>query len=251
MQFKLLHENYKQSAEFYQAFVTDTVADSDFLSNEVVTLSKATPFPIYMGTKYKDDKKHAFITAIEIIATDYLQTSRELHFEERVWHSYFISCHREYLIKTYPVILESQTDFENIVTKKFDWENYIYKCVLVAEYVADYTTNPSHKQALYELVYDNLDIFNYMIKYPLFRTGAFVLTFLEAIDELAITDIMKAKVKNRPELGADERYGRRVLAELNQSYPVVLVPMLSKAALKEYIMHSLAQYEELGDKVPW
>ncbi|MGL5549996.1 MAG: hypothetical protein ACRDD4_09890 [Culicoidibacterales bacterium] len=253
MQFKQLNPGYKQNPAFYQAFLADQLADSDFFSDELLSFPTSQPFPIYMGTKYQGDKKQAFIQAIQIIAQHYLQTSRELHFEEVIWHSYFVSCHREYLIATYPAILDSQADFENIVLKKFDWESYIYKCVLVAEYVHDYTVDPDHKQSLYELVYHNLDLFNYMIKYPLFRTGDFVLKFLEAINELGLSEKMKAKIPNRPDLGADERYGRRVLAELNQSYPVVLVPMLNKTDLKTTIQQILEQYEEgeidLDDKL--
>ncbi|MGL5550378.1 MAG: hypothetical protein ACRDD4_11820, partial [Culicoidibacterales bacterium] len=59
-----------------------------------------------------------------------------------------------------------------------------------------------------------------------------------------LSEKMKAKIPNRPDLGADERYGRRVLAELNQSYPVVLVPMLNKTDLKTTIQQILEQYEE-------
>ncbi|MGL5549352.1 MAG: hypothetical protein ACRDD4_06620, partial [Culicoidibacterales bacterium] len=80
--------------------------------------------------------------------------------------------------------------------------------------------------------------------YLIFRTGDFVLKFLEAINELGLSEKMKAKIPNRPDLGADERYGRRVLAELNQSYPVVLVPMLNKTDLKTTIQPILGQYEE-------
>lgn len=251
MQFKLLNPGYKKNADFYQAFVNEQLAEnSEFFSNEVVYFPSNKAFPIYMGVKNKGDKKQDFIEAIQVITSDYLQTSRELHFEEIVWHSYFVSCQRDYLIEQYPNILESQADFENIVTKNFDWENYIYKCVLVAEYVADYSKdNDEQKLKLYNLVYDNLDLFNYIIKYPLFRNGDFVLKFLEVIDELQISYIMKAKIPNRPDLGKDERYGRRVILELNKSYPVILVPMLEKEELKTEVEKALALYYPQADSV--
>ncbi len=43
---------------------------------------------------------------------------------------------------------------------------------------------------------------------------------------------MKAKIKNRPDLGK-MNVGRRVIFEFNKSYPVVLSPMLDKESLKE------------------
>ncbi len=87
------------------------------------------------------------------------------------------------------------------------------------------------------------------IKYPLFRNGDFVLKFLEVIDELQISDIMKAKIPNRPDLGKDERYGRRVILELNKSYPVILVPMLTKEELKIEVEKALALYYPQTDSV--
>ena len=32
-------------------------------------------------------------------------------------------------------------NFNNIVLKNFDWENYIYKCVLGAQYINDNVTD--------------------------------------------------------------------------------------------------------------
>lgn len=253
MEINLLKPGYKKNPEFYRAFVGNQLsAESAFFSNETVYFPKTTSFPIYMGTKNTGDKKADFIAAIQVITSDYLQTSREVHFEELVWHSYFVTVQRDYILERYPTISENQADFENIVTKDFDWESYVYKCVLVAEYVADYTEDEFERLNLYNLVYDNLDLFNYLIKYPLFRTGEFVLKFLEVIDELEIAAIMKAKIKDRPDLGRDERYGRRVIFELNQSYPVVLVPMLEKDELKVMVEEKLKLYytgeEILGDE---
>ena len=53
---------------------------------------------------------------------------------------------------------------------------------------------------------------------------------------------MKAKIKNRPDLGKDERYGRRVLFEMNKAYPVVMSPMLDKDTLKAYFLEFLSYY---------
>jgi len=95
-------------------------------------------------------------------------------------------------------------DFPNIVVKKFDWENYIYKCVLGARYVMD------------------------------------------IIDDRGLAKVLKAKIKDRPDLGKDERYGRRVLFEFNKAYPIVMSPMLSKYELEELFMEYLGYYYDLS-----
>ena len=52
--------------------------------------------------------------------------------------------------------------------------------------------------------------------------------------------------KDRPDLGKDERYGRRVLFEFNKAYPVVMSPMLSKYELEELFMEYLGYYYDLS-----
>ena len=44
------------------------------------------------------------------------------------------------------------------------------------------------------------------------------------------------------ELGDDERYGRRVIIELNKKYPVVLSPFMDKDDLKEQVKKALSIY---------
>lgn len=119
-------------------------------------------------------------------------------------------------------MLESYREFCNIVFKGFDWENYIYKCVLAVEYIEDATELPLSNDQYYELIVDNLNIFNYIIKYSIFRNGEFLLKILTVIHNLGISEVLKGKIKDRPDLGKDERYGRRVIFELNKSYPVLM-----------------------------
>ena len=54
--------------------------------------------------------------------------------------------------------------------------------------------------------------------------------------------VVKAIIKNRPDLVKDERYGRRVIFELNKAYPIVMSPMLEKERLKEYFLKYLSDF---------
>ena len=58
---------------------------------------------------------------------------------EGFWYSLLCVYKRDYLLEKYPQVEEGIRRFNNIVLKKFDWENYIYKCVLAAQYVNDNT----------------------------------------------------------------------------------------------------------------
>ena len=57
-----------------------------------------------------------------------------------------------------------------------------------------------------------------------------------------LSEILKAKIKDRPDLGKDERVGRRVIFELNKSYPVVLAPTLDKNELEVLFLENLKKY---------
>lgn len=240
---RLLKSGYRNNEEFYNDFKSNTVLkNEDYFTDKVIYLPSDVPFPIYMGKGSNAARNKDFLESFDTLANHYIMSNRDLHLDEVVWHSYFITHHRDYLINKYPSILESQKEFENIVTKPFDWENYIYKCVLATEYVEDYAKMPEEKKHYYQLILENLDLYNYIIKYEIFRNNEFLLKVLEIVDELKIVSIMKAKIQDRPDLGKDERYGRRVILELNKSYPVVMAPMLDKESLKEEMLRALSLY---------
>lgn len=98
----------------------------------------------------------------------------------------------------------------------------------------------------YNLIIDNLDIYNYMIKYSVFRNGKFILNILGIVDRLGISEIMKSKIPDRPDLGKDERYGRRVIFELNKRYPVVMTPLMDYESLKYEVINALSLYYDIS-----
>ncbi len=89
---------------------------------------------------------------------------------------------------------------------------------------------------------DNLDLYNYIIKYEIFRNDEFLKNILHIIDELDLSKMLKAKIEVHDDLGKDERIGRRVIFEFNKSYPVIVSPMLEKEELKEVFLKYLEYY---------
>lgn len=161
--------------------------------------------------------------------------------DERFWHSWLCLYKRNYLLTTYPQIQDDYKTFKKMIIKKFDWENYIYKAVLIAQYVDEYSA-PEQRDHYYQLILQNMDVLNYIVKYEIFRNGRFLINIMDIIEETGLSKILKAKIKDRPDLGPDERYGRRVIFELNKAYPVVMSPMLEKEKLKSYFLKFLGYY---------
>lgn len=243
MELRLLKNNYKGNEQFYLDFLEDKInSNEEYFSDIIVSINDSPDFPIYMGKGSEVEKIADFKEAFKVIAKYYINTDRDLHLEEIFWHTLLVTKKREYILEKYPQVSESINEFKNIVIKDFDWENYIYKCVLAVEYVEDFV-DAEEKEHLYDLIIDNLDLFNYIIKYSIFRNGDFVTKILKVIDELDISDIMKAKIKNRPDLGKDERYGRRVIFELNKNYPVIMSPLLDIEELKKEVIKALSYYD--------
>lgn len=248
MEIKLLKKGYKDNEQFYEDFLNDRILQNEeYFSENNIFIKEAPDFPIYMASKDTGERQRMFLQAFETLRESYLGTERDLHLDEVFWHSLLILKKRDFLLETYPQIKESFSEFRKVVTKNFDWENYIYKCVLGAEYVNDIISDESNRQHYYKLIVNNLDLYNYMIKYEVFRNGPFIINILSIIDELDLSDIMKKQITWRNDLGRDPRVGRHVLLEFNKSYPVVMSPMLEKDELKNYFLEFLGYYYDLSE----
>ena len=198
--------------EFYKDFLDDKIIEKDeYFSDEVVHINNAPDFPIYMGKGSEEEKAKLFIEAFEAMSNFYLNTDRDIHMNERFWYTLLCVYKRNFILKMYPQVEESMKEFHNIVLKKFDWENYIYKCILAAQYVKDNTDNEEDKKKYYNLIVENLDVYNYMIKYEVFRNDKFIINVLDIINDNNLSSILKAKIKDKLDLNKDERYGRRLI----------------------------------------
>lgn len=247
MEIKLLARGYKNNEQFYKDFLEDQIENNnEYFSGEVVYIEEAPNFPIYIANRSDSDRKELFLEAFEVLSQAYLKTDRDIHFEEIFWHSLLTVTKRDYLLEQYPQIADSINQFNNIVLKDFNWESYIYKCILGAQYINDAVSEENDRIRYYELLVDNLDMYNYIIKYEIFRNDRFLLNILDIIDELKLSKIMKSKIIGHENLGKDERVGRRVIFEFNKSYPVVMSPMIEKEELKKYFLEYLSYYYDMS-----
>lgn len=249
MEVRLLKKSVIKTEEFYNDFLEGNIElkDEYFDGDKVVYIDEAPDFPIYMAIKDVEERNKLFKEAFDIISKYYIKTDRDIHFDEMFWYSLFCTKKREYLLETYPQISESIDKFQNVVLKKFDWENYVYKCIMAAEYITDATDDKTEQDRYFDIILNNLDLYNYILKSEIFRNGKFLINVLDIIDEdERLSPILKAKIKDRPDLGKDERYGRRVIFELNKSYPIIMSPTMEKDELKELFMKYLGYYYDLS-----
>lgn len=247
MRVQLLKRGYLNNEEIYDDFLNDKIdKNNNYFSNETVYISEAPDFPIYIADRNKKSREKKFLQAFKVITNNYLNLDRDLTFNGVFWHSLLITKKRNYILENYPQVTEGYNRFKNIVFKTFDWENYIYKCLIGAQYIFDNINDEIERKRYFKLIINNLDLYNYIIKYPIFRNDHFLINVLDIIDELNLSDLLKKYITGRKDLGEDERYGRRVIFELNKSYPIVLSPMLDKKNLKRLFLKYLGYYYDLS-----
>lgn len=242
MEIKLLDPRYKKDEKFYKKFIEGNL--SDYISDKSVYIQSVPDFPIYFNTKDDKKREELFLKAVKVIAsTYYKQNDIEIFESEIFWHSLLCIYKRDYLLKEYPSIKADSKVFKNIVLKKFDWENYIYKSVFAVKYITKFTESPIKQEYYYKLIINNLDVYNYILKYSIFRNGQFLMNVLQVIDDEGLSESLKAKLSKEYSFGKDLRRGRQVIYEFNKSYPVLLAPMLEKEELKYYFKKFLSYYE--------
>lgn len=243
MKIYLLKDGYKTNEGIYRAFLDNELAKDGYISDsfyEVNNSLKDLNLNIYLGKITGEEKTEDFAQLVKNIYENIIDMDREIYMDERFWHSYLLQCQREYILDKYPKVKEDYKDFKNIVIKKFDWENYIYKATLLAVFIRENsagTIEDVEKYAAYAI--ENMDVFNYMLKYESLRTGKFVLNILEIIHEENLVKVSAAKIDY---MTKDERYGRRVLFEMNKNYPILMFPTMEKEDLKRYYIKYLNIY---------
>ena len=244
MKIRLLKNGYEANENLYKDFMNNRIDfNADYFSDEYIELGgDLSLFPIYMARLDDDIQVEEYKKAVYTIMEDYLDYGRDVYMNEILWHS-LIMYHCDYLIEKYGDLINSHNNFKNIIIKKFNWESYIYKCIIMAEYLYNSSLDSKEDYDYYiQLFVENMDVFNYIIKYAIFKNDIFLLNFFKVIDELDISSIMKAKIKDLDLPEKDPRYGRRVIFELNKNYPAVMAPFMTSTDLADEIIKALSLY---------
>lgn len=172
MKIRLLNNGYETDENLYKDFMNNRIDfNADYFSDEYIELGgDLSLFPIYMARLDDDIQVEEYKKAVYTIMEDYLDYGRDVYMNEILWHS-LIMYHCDYLIEKYGDLINSHNNFKNIIIKKFNWESYIYKCIIMAEYLYNSSLDSKEDYDYYiQLFVENMDVFNYIIKYASLKT---------------------------------------------------------------------------------
>ena len=245
MKVNLFHKDYAKMKNLYDDFINGKTATSPIYSSfDEVEIAENKPFEIYFGKNITNGKEK-FLESILVVKDYYEQLDREYLYDQRFWNSLFLKYNVEYFLNIYPELKEdSDLFYKTIFLRKFDWGNYVYKLVIAVDFIESNIDFEPQKETYYEMIFDNLDVFNYIIKYSIFRSGDFLIKILKIIQENDISKELKSKLKHLP---GDQRLGRMIIFELNKVYPVIMSPLMSYEELEDRFMtiyHEFIKTEE-------
>ncbi|MGL5796852.1 MAG: hypothetical protein ACRCYT_01480 [Cetobacterium sp.] len=242
MKIRKLNPNTIKKLEIFEYYIGNYKnEDTIFLDEyyEVELSEENLFFPIYIPDKDQESRKIKYRKAFLFVRDNYLKLGRDILLDRNFWYSLFLDKLKNKLIQEYSISLNSEKDFRNVILKKFDWENYVYKIIFGAEYIND-RLDKDDQIKYFDLISENLDVYNYILKSEIFKNGDFLIKFLNAIVETNSSEVLKKKIDLSN--GKDERVGRRIINEFTKSYPVVFVHALDEEEFLNYFKKYLQYY---------
>lgn len=240
---KKLKSEYIKSDNLQKDFINSLINLEENFSDQEYIIDSCEPFPIYFKRYDNTTRSIKMLEAFKIIQKSYINLEQDILMDHSFWISLYLVHYRDYLIDEYPSLKSSKNDFKQIILKKFDWENYIYKMVLITQYIVD-----NYEQSEYEKIIrifsNNMDISNYCLKYSLFRNDKFIKLVFKVIELNDLSEILKKRLKQLEGYGKDERYGRRVLLEMNKRYPVSMIHIFDYHEFENTFLEILNELKE-------
>src|SRR5690606_29098522 len=121
------------------------------------------PFPIYLSTHRANERTKMYIESFYALKNSYFNLDFDTLMRHEFWVSLYSTQFREYLIRNYPEIMTNEQKFNNVLLKVFNWENYIYKCILMTQFIIDGVEEEDQIKYV-TLISENLDLYNYLLK---------------------------------------------------------------------------------------
>ncbi len=243
MRIKKINEKKLKGGDFFEYFSNPNIKCDELFLEEYYEVENISFFPIYIAEGSDEEKKKQFLEGFNTIKLNYLILGKEILLDKIFWYSlFFTKDYRNYIIENYPQTLKSEKKFKNIVLKKFDWENYVYKLVLGADYISEEVVNEEHHDKYFNLIFNNLDVYNYLLKSELFRNGKFMKNILDVIDKNNISSDLKKRILDMEKPNVDKRVGREIIASLSQSYPTLFIHDLDYDDFEILFMKFYKQY---------
>lgn len=238
-----LKSDYIKSDSLQRDFINSQIMLEEHFSENEFDIESIEPFPIYFKNYDNATRLAKMLQTFIVLKDKYINLEQDLLMDQSFWISLFLVHFRDYLIDEYPGLKSSKNDFKQIILKKFDWENYIYKMVLMTQYIVDNFEECEYEKMI-RIFSNNMDVTNYCLKYSLFRNDKFIKLVFKVIEVNELSEILKKRLKQLEGYGKDERYGRRVLLEMNKRYPVSMIHIFSYDDFESTFLEILNELKE-------
>jgi len=244
MQIRKIDKRYFESKELRDHFVNGTLLNNhEFLLDEYYDTGnfEVHYFNPYAGNTKSPNNDQIWENLISSVSEIMENVPASLYEDESFWFSLFLTRFQIELLDDYPQLRQSSEPLKNILLKKFNWENYIYKAVLIVK-LKDAAIRRFGSAEVVDLILDDLDLFNYLIKSPLFRNLDFILNIFELTRRNTFPVRLKSQIKSEKYKQKDKRFGRRIVYELNKVYPVLFVQKFELDELGIKMNEIIGQY---------
>jgi hypothetical protein len=240
MKINLFHKDYSKIESLYSDFLSGSIMDNPIYSSfDEVEIDEIIPFEIYFGGSV-ENKRAGFLASLYVVKNYFEKVEKEYLYDQRFWNTIFLKYCTQYYLDKYPELKENKEMFyKRVFHKKFDWENYVYKLVIAVDFIENNVDFEHLKEKYYSMVYENLDVFNYIIKYSIFRSGDFLVKIFRIIENNDLSSELKGKLRH---LSGDQRLGRMIIFELNKIYPVIMSPLMTNDELELAFMEIYTSY---------
>lgn len=225
MQIRKVDKRYFNSKELRDHFVNGTIMDfQDCLLNDYYDTNDfdIAYFNPYAGNSKSPDNDEIWENLLSSVEEIMEGIPASLYEDGSFWFSLFLTRFQIELMSDYPQLNKTSEPLKNILLKDFNWENYIYKAIVIIKLKHAAQLRFGNTQIV-DSILDDLDLFNYLIKSPLFRNLDFILNIFELNRLNTFPVRLKSQIKSEKYKHKDKRFGRRIVYELNKVYPVLFV----------------------------
>ena len=245
MQIRKVNKSYFKSKELRDHFVSGTLMNfDDCLLNDYYDTGtfEIEYFNPYAGNTKSPNNDQIWNNLIASVGEIMEGIPANLYEDGNFWFSLFLTRFQLELMNDYPQLKKSSDQLKNILLKDFNWENYIYKAVVIVK-LKHVAIERFGNTDVVDLILDDLDLFNYLIKSPLFRNLDFILNIFELTRRDAFPVRLKSQIKSEKYKQKDKRFGRRIVYELNKTYPVLFVQKFEMEELGTKLNEIIRQYQ--------
>lgn len=245
MQIRKVDKRFFDSKELRDHFVNGTLMDfhecllNDYFDTGDFDISYFNPYAGNTKSPNNDQIWENLLASVEEIMDG---VPASLYEDGSFWFSLFLTRFQIDLMRDYPQLKTSSESLKNILLKGFNWENYIYKAVVIVK-LKHASQSRFGNTDVVDLILDDLDLFNYLIKSPLFRNLGFILNIFELTRRNAFPVRLKSQIKSEKYKQKDKRFGRRIVYELNKVYPVLFVQKFEMEELGTKLNEIIRQYQ--------